>query len=243
MIGTETSSRRARAEDPTDAAGWLALDRQYRIPGRYEVSLVLTRGNGVRVWDADGKEYLDFESGQVCVSTGHCHPAYTQAIIDQARTLVQTGSGYTNPARVKLARKLAEIMPGDLECSYFACTGSEATEVALRLAKLYTGRSEIVSLVRGYHGMTHGSLSVSGLGGKFKAVPGSGLPGTIFIPAPYAYRSATGDDMEFFRQGLEIINWMDLHWYPGRDHPRGGDERGRDDRPVQGLCPGRAPVV
>lgn len=161
----------------------------------------------MRVWDADGKEYLDFESGQVCVSTGHCHPAYTQAIIDQARTLVQTGSGYTNPARVKLARKLAEIMPGDLECSYFACTGSEATEVALRLAKLYTGRSEIVSLVRGYHSMTHGSLSVSGLGGKFKGVPGSGLPGTIFIPAPYAYRSATGDDMEFFRQGLEIINW------------------------------------
>jgi 4-aminobutyrate aminotransferase-like enzyme len=165
----------------------------------------------VRVWDADGKEYIDFESGQVCTSTGHCHPGYTQAIIDQAQTLVQTGSGYTSPARVKLAQKVAQIMPGDLECSYFACTGSEATEVALRLAKLYTGRSEIVSLMRGYHGMTHASLSVTGLGGKFKAIPGSGLPGTIFIPAPYAYRNgsegAEGDDMEFFRRGLEIINW------------------------------------
>jgi 4-aminobutyrate aminotransferase-like enzyme len=197
---------------PNDVAGWLELDRQYRIRGRYDISQVLVRGKGVSVWDADGKEYIDFESGQVCTSTGHCHPAYTQAIIEQAQTLVQTGSGYTSPARVMLAKKLAEIMPGELESSYFACTGSEATEAALRLAKIYTGRSEIVSLVRGYHGMTHASLSVTGLGGKFKSIPGSGLPGTVFIPAPYAYRSpfrdaADGDDMGFFHQGLDIINW------------------------------------
>jgi 4-aminobutyrate aminotransferase-like enzyme len=201
MAVTETSNHGAHTGDPTDVAGWLELDRRYRIPGRYEISQVLTMGSGVKVWDADGKKYIDFESGQVCTSTGHCHPEYTQAIIDQAQTLVQTGSGYTSPARVKLAQKVAEIMPGDLECSYFACTGSEATEVALRLAKLYTGRSEIVSLVRGYHGMTHASLSVTGLGAKFKAIPGSGLPGTIFIPAPYAYRNgsegAEGDDMGF----------------------------------------------
>lgn len=201
-----------QADLPTDVAGWLELDRRYRIPGRYGISQVLVRGEGVRVWDADGTEYLDFESGQVCTSTGHCHPAYTQAIVDQARTLVQTGSGYTSPARVLLAKKLAEIMPGNLECSYFACTGSEATEVALRLAKLCTGRSEIVSLVRGYHGMTHASLSITGLGGKFKSVPGSGLSGNVFIPAPYAYRNpfaggVDGGDLEFFRQGLEIINW------------------------------------
>ncbi|HEY1384340.1 MAG TPA: aspartate aminotransferase family protein [Dongiaceae bacterium] len=202
----------SRANLPDDVAGWLELDREYRIRGRYDISQVLVRGNGVSLWDADGKEYLDFESGQVCASTGHCHPAYTRAIIEQAQTLVQTGSGYTSPARVMLAKKLAEIMPGELECSYFACTGSEATEAALRLAKIHTGRSEIVSLVRGYHGMTHGSLSVTGLGGGFKSVPGSGLPGTIFIPAPYAYRSPfkdapDGDDMGFFHQGVDIINW------------------------------------
>jgi 4-aminobutyrate aminotransferase-like enzyme len=203
----------SRRNLPDDVAGWLELDRQYRIRGRYDISQVLVRGKGVSVWDADGKEYLDFESGQVCASTGHCHPAYTRAVVEQAQTLVQTGSGYTSPARVMLARKLAEIMPGELECSYFACTGSEATEAALRLAKIYTGRSEIVSLVRGYHGMTHASLSVTGLGGKFKTVPGSGLPGTIFIPAPYAYRSPfkdapDGDDMGFFHQGIDIINWI-----------------------------------
>jgi 4-aminobutyrate aminotransferase-like enzyme len=195
---------------PDTVAEWLELDRKYRIKGRYDVTQVLVRGAGVRVWDADGKEYIDFESGQVCASTGHCHPAYTKAIVDQAATLVQTGSGYTDPPRILLAQKLAEIMPGKLERSYFACTGSEATEAALRLAKIYTGRTEIVALMRGYHGMTHGSLSVTALGGKFRSVPGGGLPGVTYLPAPYAYRSPfkdDGSDMACFRQGLEIINW------------------------------------
>ena len=198
--------------EPNSVAEWLELDRKYRIKGRYDISQVLVKGDGVWVWDADGKAYLDFESGQVCASTGHCHPAYTKAIADQASKLVQTGSGYTAPPRALLAQKLAEIMPAGLERSYFACTGSEATEAALRLAKLYTGRSEIVTLMRGYHGMTHGSLAVTGLGGKFKNVPGSGLPGVVSIPAPYAYRnpyrdSPAGDDMAFFRHGMEIIEW------------------------------------
>ena len=195
---------------PQTLQEWLELDKKYRIEGRYEISQVLVRGEGVRVWDADGKAYIDFESGQVCASTGHCHHAYTKAIIDQAGKLVQTGSGYTNPPRILLAQKLAEIMPGDLSRSYFACTGSEATEAAIRLAKIYTGRTKIVALTRGYHGMTHGSLAATGLGGKFKCVPGSGLAGFVHIPAPYAYRSPfkdDEDDMAAFRQGIETIDW------------------------------------
>ena len=64
-----------------DSAHWLDLDQKYRIRGRYDVSTVLVRGEGVRVWDADGKAYLDFESGQVCASTGHCHPKDAEAIV------------------------------------------------------------------------------------------------------------------------------------------------------------------
>jgi 4-aminobutyrate aminotransferase-like enzyme len=203
-------SKKHSKSEPSSVAEWLEFDKKYRIKGRYDITQVLVRGDGVRVWDADGKPYLDFESGQVCVSSGHCHPAYTKAISDQAATLVQTGSGYTDPPRILLAQKLAQIMPEGLERSYFACTGSEATEAALRIAKIYTGRTEIVSLVRGYHGMTHGSLAVTGLGGKFKGVPGSGLPGVIHVPAPYAYRNPFRDDssdMSFFRQAVDIINW------------------------------------
>lgn len=192
------------------AADWLELDKEHWIKGRYDISRVLVRGEDVRVWGADGKAYLDSESGQVCATTGHCHPAYTKAITDQASRLVQTGSGHTTPARELLARKLAEIMPGKLSWSYFACTSSEATEAALRMAKIYTGRTEIVALVRGYHGMTHASLSITGLGGKFKSVPGSGLPNVVYIPMPNAYRSPFKDDencMTSFHQGIETVNW------------------------------------
>ena len=63
---------------PKSVVEWLELDKKYRIKGRYDISQVLVRGEGVRVWDADGKAYIDFESGQVCTSTGHCHPAYTK---------------------------------------------------------------------------------------------------------------------------------------------------------------------
>lgn len=195
---------------PETEADWLELDKKYRIKGRYDISRVLVRGKGVRVWDADDKAYIDFESGQVCASTGHCHPEYTKEIIAQASTLVQTGSGYTNPSRILLAQKLASIMPGNLSRSYFACTGSEATEAAIRLAKIYTGRTEIVALTRGYHGMTHASLAATGLGGKFKSIPGSGLAGFVHIPAPYAYRSPFKDDendMAAFQQGIEAIKW------------------------------------
>lgn len=195
---------------PQTAEELLELDKKYRIKGRYDISLVLVRGEGVRVWDADGKAYIDFESGQVCTSTGHCHPVYTKAIVDQAGQLVQTGSGYTDIPRILLAKKLAEIMPGNLSRSYFACTGSEATEAALRLAKIYTGRTEIVALTRGYHGMTHASLAATGLGGKFKSVPGSSVAGFVHIPTPYTYRSPFKDDddnMAAFGQGLQAINW------------------------------------
>src|SRR5689334_6001323 len=93
--------------EPNSVAEWLDLDRKYRIKGRYDISQVLVKGEGVRIFDADGKAYIDFESGQVCASTGHCHPAYTRAIANQAAKLVQTGSGYTSPERVMLAKKLA----------------------------------------------------------------------------------------------------------------------------------------
>ncbi|KFH47091.1 Alanine--glyoxylate aminotransferase-like protein [Hapsidospora chrysogenum ATCC 11550] len=103
---------------PETVQGWLELDKKYRIKGRYDISQILVKGEGVLVWDADGRAYIDFESGQVCASTGHCHPAYTASIVEQAAKLVQTGSRYTNPPRILLARKLANIMPGNLsrEC-------------------------------------------------------------------------------------------------------------------------------
>ena len=127
------STANSRLNLSDDVAGWLELDHRYRIRGRYEISQVLVRCKGVSVWDADGKEYLDFESGQVCASTGtairHTHaPSF-----NMPRHLFRRG--LHEPGANHLAKKLAEITPGELECSYFACTGSEATEAAWRLAR------------------------------------------------------------------------------------------------------------
>jgi 4-aminobutyrate aminotransferase-like enzyme len=198
--------------EPRSNADWLALDRQYRIDHRYTAPIVLERGHGVRIWDVEGREYLDFESGQVCVSTGHCHAKLVDALAEQARTLMQTGSGYTDVPQILLAKKLAEITPGRLQKCYFAATGSEANEAALRIARLYTGRTEVAALMRGYHGMTHGSLSVTGFGGFLRNVPGSGVPGVAFLPTPYAYRCPyKGCDgacnLTCVQQAAEVLDW------------------------------------
>lgn len=166
---------------------WMALDKKYRIAHRYTRDIALARGQGTKLWDVEGKSYLDFEAGQVCVSSGHCHPHYTEVLQQQAARLVQTGSSYTDPTQILLVKKLAEISGPPYQKSYLACTGSEANEAAIRIAKAYTGRFEIVSFVGNYHGMTMGSWAVTGYGGYFREPYGAGPAGVTFLPTPYCY--------------------------------------------------------
>ncbi|MBM3490227.1 MAG: aspartate aminotransferase family protein [Alphaproteobacteria bacterium] len=166
---------------------WFELDKQYRINHRFTYPQCWERGQGVSLYDVEGKRYLDFESGQVCVTAGHCHPAYTEALQRQAAKLVQTGSAYTDPTQVRLLKKLAEITPEPFQKSYLACSGSEANEAAMRLAKAYTGRFEVVSFPGNYHGMTGGSWSVTGFGGNYKQPFGPAMPGVIWLPTPFSY--------------------------------------------------------
>jgi len=167
---------------------WIERDRAVRIQSRFTFPQVLSRGEGTYVFDTDGKEYLDFLAGQVCAVTGHCHPRYADAIAKQARTLIQRGSAFTDICQIELAERVARLCPGDLNKSYFACTGSESNEAALRMVKLLTGRHEVVAIVRGYHGLTAGSFGITGLGGIFRDGYGPMQPGTAFVPAPYVYR-------------------------------------------------------
>ena len=168
-------------------AYWFELDKQYRIQTRYTYPEAWDRGSGVSLWDVEDKRYIDFESGQVCVSAGHCHPDYTKAIQQQAAKLVQTGSAYTDPTQVRLLQKLAEITPEPFQKSYLACSGSESNEAAIRLARAYTGRIEVVSFSGNYHGMTEGSWGVTGFGGMYRAPYGVTPAGMSFLPTPYTY--------------------------------------------------------
>ena len=167
---------------------WLEEDARYRLQARHTYPAVLERGEGCVVWDVEGKKYIDLMAGQICVSIGHSHPELIRSIADQAGRLMQTGMVFTTPQEVTLAKKMSELTPGDLQKSFFANTGSESNETALRLAKFYTGRDEVAAIVGSYHGMTYGSWSVTGTNSSQRKGYGVGMPGVTFFPTPNPYR-------------------------------------------------------
>lgn len=174
---------------PTTNRGWIELSKKYvlRHPLR-TAPLVPERGDGIYMWDVEGNRYIDFQSGQLCVTLGHSHPKYVEALCEQARKIIQTGTTFIAPSEVLLAKKMAEVAPDPLQKSFFACTGSESNEMALRLARKYTGRFEVIALMRGYHGQSAGSASITGRGGMLREGYGPLPTGTAFIPTPYTYR-------------------------------------------------------
>src|SRR6478609_4837374 len=119
---------------------------------------------GVYLYGPNGKKYIDLISGIGVSNIGHRHPRVIKAIIDQINKHlhVMVFGEYIQSSPNKLAKKLSELLPPSLDCSYFVNSGTEANEGALKLAKRYTGRTEIISCLKSYHGSTHGSLSVSG---------------------------------------------------------------------------------
>ncbi len=191
---------------------WRAWDREYRIQSALNASpMVLERGEGIYLWDVEGNRFMDFQAGQLCVSAGHAHPKYAEALYAQAKQLIQTGSSFTVPSQILLAKKIAELAGPPLKKSYFGCTGSESNEGALRLAKHYTGRHEVVSLMQAYHGRTYASYSVTGYGRWFRKGYGPAMPGVIFIPPATCYRCAfnetyPGCGLSCFRFAREIVD-------------------------------------
>ena len=167
---------------------WFELDRKYRLEGRRIPSVVMEKAKGVNIWDVEGNKYLDFGSGQMAMLTGHSHPAILQAVKEQSELLMHTSNTVINIPRILLAQKIAEITPGNLQKSFFACAGSESVDHAIRLAKKYTGRFEVVGVLSCFHGRTIGPASYSSSLPKARAGYGPHLPGATFIPAPYCYR-------------------------------------------------------
>jgi 2,2-dialkylglycine decarboxylase (pyruvate) len=177
---------------PRTSAEWLEWHKRYRLNTRYTAPIVLDRGDGLRLWDVEGTEYLDFHSGQVCAGIGHANAEFADAVSAQLRTLVQTGSIFTVPAEVLVAKRLAEVTPARFTKSVFACSGAEAVELSLRMAKFATGRFEVISVLGGYHGLTGGSFFVSSAPGFRRGRYGAGSPGIVQVPVPNEYRCQFG---------------------------------------------------
>ncbi|MDY7010212.1 MAG: aspartate aminotransferase family protein [Planctomycetota bacterium] len=150
--------------------------------------VVVEQASGCTMTGADGKEYLDCFSGIAVVNAGHGHPKVIAAAKEQMDKLIHccTYVYYTPPA-ARLAERLSGLCPGALQKSFFGNSGAEAVEGAMRLAKQFTGRKEVVCLTHSFHGRTVGTLSITGNRGRKK---GSGpyLSGVAFAPAPHCYR-------------------------------------------------------
>ena len=134
------------------------LDARYFMPA-FGRNLMITKGRGAKVWDADGKEYLDCVAGIAVCSTGHCHPDVVKAICEQAHELIHCSNLYYVPHQGDLAEKLVEIT--GMNKVFFSNSGAEATDAALKLARVRTGKRKFVAFTHGFHGRTVGSLAVT----------------------------------------------------------------------------------
>ena len=156
----------------------------------YDEPVAIAEGSGSWVRDYDGREYLDAFAGILTTSLGHCHPAVTSAIQEQVARVGHLSTLYVNERQVEAARRLAGIAPGDLGRTFFLNSGTEAIETALQIARLHTGRTEIVALRQGYHGRTSMATAVTGHA-PWRVLP-STVTGVTHALSPYPYRAPFG---------------------------------------------------
>lgn len=164
-------------------------DQRERFLIRYAhhfAPFIVTRASGAWIETNDGRRILDFTSGQICSTIGHNHPRIVTAIQQSLDQVIHLNSWMISEPVLALAERLIELVPESLHKVVLVNTGGEANEVALRLAKMYTGRFEIVGLTRSWHGLQAGTASLNLAGGH--AGYGPLMPGTLALPAPYAYR-------------------------------------------------------
>ncbi|MBZ9687763.1 aspartate aminotransferase family protein [Clostridium estertheticum] len=153
----------------------------------YKTPPQIVRGEMQYLFDSDGKKYLDFFAGVSVVNCGHCNPEILNATIEQMKTLQHTSIIYLTQPIVDLAEKLSYVLPGEINHSFFCCTGSEANEGALLLARIYTGRNEFISLNNSLHGRTYLTMSATGIP-MWRADP---MLSDSFTFVPSAYNSDT----------------------------------------------------
>ncbi|MEL4319759.1 aspartate aminotransferase family protein [Leifsonia sp. YIM 134122] len=150
--------------------------------------LPIATGEGSTFWDYQGNAYLDFSSQLVNLNLGHQHPDLVAAIQQQAGRLATIQPIMANDVRGELARRIADVAPGDLDKVFFTNGGADANEYAVRMARAVTGRRKVLSMYRSYHGGTATAISLTGDPRRWANEPSDGSVAHFF--GPYAYRSA-----------------------------------------------------
>ncbi len=167
--GSLTAEQRVRADDRSHVFhSWSAQALIDPMP--------IASASGSYFWDYAGKRYLDFSSQLVNVNIGYQHPTLVAAIKEQADRLCTVGPTFANDVRGEAARLIAELAPGDLNHVFFTNGGAEATENAIRMARLHTGRHKVLAAYRSYHGATAGAIALTGDPRRWPAEPGAPAP-------------------------------------------------------------------
>src|SRR2546423_3028168 len=189
-----------RAVDSSILAGSLTP-----VLGRY-FERSWSHGEGHRLYDTDGRAYLDFANSIAVTALGHHHPRVTAAIHAQVDRLIgPTGAmGYAEPV-VRLAGMLAATFPAPLDTVFFVNSGSEAIEAALKLARRVTGRPGIVAFRGAFHGRTFGAASVTTSSLNYRAGYEPFLPGVYFAPYPATYPEFAGDPEAASRAAVSVL--------------------------------------
>lgn len=184
-------------------------DQKYLMQVYSPEAVVMDRGEGMYLYDKVGKAHLDFSAQFSSCSLGHAHPELAEAVERQLHKVVSVTSMFVTEERAALAETLAEIAPPGLEKVLFGCTGSDANEFALKLAKYYKGGGKIISFRRGFHGSTAGSAAATGKSETIQEntsiaelLPG----GFIHSSPPYCYRCDFGKEPSSC--GLQCLRFL-----------------------------------
>src|SRR5271170_5075680 len=148
----------------------------------------LVSADGCYFTDGNGKQFLDFSSQLICMNLGHNNPAVIKAIQDQAATLAYAAPFYATEARAELSKVLLEVLPEGLTKFFFTTSGTDANEAAIKIARMYTGKTKIIARYRSYHGSTAGSIAATGDPRRWAMEPRGKGPGIIFGPEVHCYK-------------------------------------------------------
>jgi len=157
------------------------LEQTYELPVYPRRDIVLVSGKGVRLYDENGREYIDCASNVGVSNIGHGHEAVAKAIYEQYLALGNCYSMFYNPIRARLAQRLVKLAPGDLNRVFFCNSGAEAIEGALKFARSTTGKQVIIAAMRGFHGKTMGALAAT-WGPEYQKPFAPMMPGLKHVP-------------------------------------------------------------
>ena len=166
--------------------------------------IVIERGQGVMLTDSTGHQTIDL--GDIIANVGHSHPRLVEAIRQAAANMIVGKGSWTNPERARLMQRLVELTPTNLDKVFFATSGSEIVEWAIRMARRFTGKHEILSFWGGVYGRTIGAISMNGLQ-KRRRKYGPLLPGTLHAPYAYCYRCPF--DKKFESCNFYCVDYLD----------------------------------